>query len=197
MTVARHALREDCAAIGRSLAGAFADDPIWRWLIPDNARWEARSANFFTAEAGNHIRGGHVYTDAQCRGVAEWAPPGHPNPSVSDLIREAIPSLRLFGTAIPKALSFLARVEKAHPRRPDHWYLAMLGTHPDHQGRGLGSALLQPILETCDRDGTPAYLESSKKSNVAFYARHGFELRDPVLTDGGPTLFPMWRDPRP
>ena len=33
----------------------------------------------------------------------------------------------------------------------------VLGTDPDHQGRGLGSALMAPVLEHCDRDGVGAY----------------------------------------
>ena len=94
------------------------------------------------------------------------------------------------------ALRYLARMEKHHPRQPEHWYLAVLGTDPDHQGKGIGSALLQPVLERCDLEEVPAYLESSKEANIAFYARHGFELRDPIETEGGPTLYPMWREPR-
>jgi len=33
-----------------------------------------------------------------------------------------------------------------------------------------------PILEHCDSEGMPAYLESSKESNIAFYRRHGFKV---------------------
>ena len=32
---------------------------------------------------------------------------------------------------------------------------------PELQGRGIGSALMQPVLERCDRDGMPAYLEAT------------------------------------
>jgi hypothetical protein len=52
------------------------------------------------------------------------------------------------------------------------------------------------VLEECDRTGTPAYLEASGERNRSLYARHGFVERDPLpLPAGGPTVFPMWRDP--
>jgi GNAT superfamily N-acetyltransferase len=71
-----------------------------------------------------------------------------------------------------------------------------LGVAPEHQGEGLGSRLLAPILEICDSDGIPAYLESSKHSNIAFYTRHGFRVSGELrMPGGGPLLYPMWREP--
>ncbi len=46
------------------------------------------------------------------------------------------------------------------------------------------------------RDGVGAFLESSKESNIAFYARHGFRVLEPIELLRGPTLWKMWRDPR-
>ena len=75
-------------------------------------------------------------------------------------------------------------VESRHPSLP-HYYLGGLGTDPQWQGRGLGSAVLGPVLEICDRDGVPAYLESSKETNIGFYGRHGFEVTDEVSVPDG------------
>lgn len=90
----------------------------------------------------------------------------------------------------------LGKMEKVHPSEP-HWYLAVLGTDPQYQGKGVGSALMAPVLQKCDAEGVPAYLESSKESNVPFYQRHGFEVKGEVNVKNGPTLWPMWRDPHP
>jgi len=52
------------------------------------------------------------------------------------------------------------------------------------------------MLDRCDREGTPAYLEASSERNRALYERHGFELRDTFhLPMGGPPIRKMWRDP--
>jgi GNAT superfamily N-acetyltransferase len=75
--------------------------------------------------------------------------------------------------------------------------LAVLGTEPDGQGKGKGSAVLAPVLAQCDRDGEGAYLESSKERNVPFYERHGFRVTEELTVKDGPTLWLMWRDPQP
>ncbi len=40
----------------------------------------------------------------------------------------------------------------------------------------------------CDRDGVPAYLESSKERNVDFYSRFGFRVKQEVRIPGGPDV---------
>jgi predicted N-acetyltransferase YhbS len=73
----------------------------------------------------------------------------------------------------------------------------MIGTDPAHQGSGVGSALINAVLDRCDAEGLPAYLESSKAANVPYYARFGFVEQDAIdLPAGGPQMWPMWREPK-
>ncbi len=90
----------------------------------------------------------------------------------------------------------LAAIEKKHPHAP-HWYLLGLGVDPDLQGKGIGTQLMAPVLERCDREGTPAYLESSKERNVPLYERNGFRVTEEFrVPNGGPPIWMMWRDPK-
>jgi ribosomal protein S18 acetylase RimI-like enzyme len=82
-----------------------------------------------------------------------------------------------------------------HPHER-HWYLPVLGTDPAHQGRGVGSALLTPVLARADAEGLPVYLESSKEKNIPFYRRHGFEVVSTIRLEDGPAIWPMLRTPR-
>jgi GNAT superfamily N-acetyltransferase len=193
----RVADRGDTAPIAASLARAFFDDPVMMFLIPDEASRRRRVASFFaTAFAVQHEPHGACFTDTDRAGAALWDPPGHWRMGVGQILRGTPKLVNAFRMHVPRALRVLSTIERQHPTE-DHWYLAILGTDPVHQGKGIGSALLQPILDRCDRDGTPAYLESSKHSNIAFYRRHGFVVTSEIPLPGGPTVWPMWRDPRP
>lgn len=197
MPEVRPATAADLPAIGASLAAAFADDPVWTWMTGPRADWTPRAAAWFARECDLQRRGrSEVLVDDAGRGAAIWAPPGHWRSTAREGLQLAIPSLRLFGRNTIRGLRMVSMVEKHHPREP-HWYLALLGADPAHQGTGIGGALISAVTDRCDRDGLPAYLESSKESNVSFYARHGFEVREELRVADGPTLWSMWREPRP
>jgi hypothetical protein len=52
-------------------------------------------------------------------------------------------------------------------------------------------------LDRCDAEHAPAYLESSNPDNIPYYQRFGFEITGEItLPDGGPSMWPMWRQPR-
>ncbi|MBS1849261.1 MAG: GNAT family N-acetyltransferase [Actinobacteria bacterium] len=197
---ARVATDADVEALGAMFARGFADDPVWEWLCEARMRLFTRRATpFFAAEVRQHLDDRTVWTVPGVDAGAIWAPPGAWRTTLGDLARWAPSALRLFGRHLPRSLGALGQVDKLHPREP-HFYLALLATDPDRQGHGLGSAVLRPVLERCDAEGIPAYLESSKERNVPFYERHGFEVTGTITMGGGgsgPPLWLMWREPRP
>jgi hypothetical protein len=193
----RVANQADAGPMAASLARAFYDDPVMEFLIPEEASRQRRVGIFFeVALSIQHLPHGSSYTDTDRAGGALWDPPGHWKMRTGQILRGSPKMIAAFGRKVPRALRVLSTIEREHPRAP-HWYLAVLGTDPVHQGKGIGSSLLAPILDRCDQDGTGAYLESSKHSNIAFYRRHGFEVTGEIALPGGPTVWPMWREPRP
>lgn len=193
----RPANEADLPAIGRTLAAAFDGDPVWSWLASPRADWTKRASSWFEADARAQLKGhGEVLVDDQVRGAAIWAPPAHWRSTPGEALAVAWPSVRLFGTGLPRAMRNLSAMEKLHPKDPLHWYLAILGTDPAHQGSGVGGALISAVTDRCDQQGLGAYLESSKERNVPFYARHGFEVREQLELPGAPPMWLMWREPR-
>jgi ribosomal protein S18 acetylase RimI-like enzyme len=191
----RPATASDLTAIAAAVARAFEDDPVMRYLRGGGDAAPERSEPFFRLLGRQQLRHGFVYTTDARDAAAFWAPPGKWKAPPTTLLKALPVFVRLWGRHVVRNLGVLATVEKLHPHEP-HYYLSVLGTDPVAQGKGIGSSLMRPVLERCDEEGLGAYLESSKESNLAFYARHGFEVTDHVDLPDGPTIWPMWRAPR-
>jgi GNAT superfamily N-acetyltransferase len=196
----RRAGRDDVAALVEVLGRAFDDDPVACFLFRGDRRRHRGLRRFFRIQLTALYAGdGEVWTTADRAGAAIWAPPAKALPGLRDLwhLAPLLPDLAGLGRSVPDAVRLLAEVERRRPRAP-HWYLATLGTDPARQGHGIGSALLADVLRRCDEEGVPAYLESSKERNLAFYRRHRFEVTgDLEVPKGGPRLWFMWREPGP
>lgn len=190
----RPARRGDFNALALVLARAFYDDPVTSWFYP-NAPTRLRLARrFFAIRLRQLAPQQLIYTTAQCTGAAMWARPGHwrEDPRQSLMLLPMLPALM---PRLGQTTRAVREIERHHPAEP-HFYLSVLGTDPDQQGGGVGSALLAPVLEHCDADAVPAFLESSREGNVGFYERHGFVVTDRIMLPEGPPLWLMWRRPR-
>jgi predicted GNAT family acetyltransferase len=89
------------------------------------------------------------------------------------------------------------RFEANHPHHEPHYYLSLLGTHPDQRGAGHGMRLLADNLARIDDEGIAAYLESTNPANDARYQRVGFEVVGSF--EGylpGSVITSMWRPAR-
>jgi len=197
MTGVRDATDADKAAIATALTSSFHDDPVMLYMVPKEASRPKKMRALFRSETSRSLKVGAVTVtdDGPAKGAAIWSAPGKWKLGGLELLGQ-LPMLFHLGLDTPRSLAMLGQIEKLHPTEP-HWYLNILGTATEHQGKGVGTALITPILTKCDEEGIPAYLESSKESNIAFYNRHGFEVTGEIHVKNGPSLWPMWRDPQP
>jgi ribosomal protein S18 acetylase RimI-like enzyme len=194
----RRATASDVDAMAAQLALTFYDDPVIGHIFRNEARrMEGLRTYFSTQMRADYLPFGGCYTTDGYHGSAIWAPAGKPFLTGVRALTAMLPVFPYVVAHMATTLRLLNLVEGMHPHEP-HWYLATLGTAVELQGQGVGSALMQPVLEHCDAEGLPAYLESSKERNVPFYRRHGFEVvKEVPLPGGGPKLWTMWREPRP
>lgn len=195
--IARVATPAEADAVATALARAFQDDPVMSWLIPDDVARRAKLPKFFGAMLrGQHLRHELTYTTDDFAGGAAWDPPGAWKVGLWDQARLAPAMLSIFGFKIFRTLSLLTAIQPKHPDEP-HYYLFAIGTDPAHQNRGVGAALMAPVLARCDAEKIPAYLESLNERNLPFYRRHGFVETDELrIGKDGPKLTLMKRPPR-
>ena len=126
-----------------------------------------------------------------------WIPPGESELSDTDEAHLELLVRNLVGSRANEVMALFERFDANHPRQEPHFYLSLLGTHPDHRGQGKGMRLLAANLAAIDALRLPAYLESSNRANDRRYERVGFVATGEFGVSGdGPTVGCMWRDPR-
>ncbi len=196
-TTARRATRTDVPLLIRMLGRAFFDDPLAVWAYRSPARRRAMLGSVHRARLHQLLAHNEIWITSEASSAALWVPPGQWQTNIFQdaYLARGLLDPRLL-ISVPKLALALRSIQRKHPRSPSHWYLSLLGTDPDVQGRGLGSAVLQPVLEICDRDNVGAYLESSHERNLAFYARQGFRAVAELHVPRGPDVWMMWREPQ-
>lgn len=189
----RAAGREDWRRLGGIIAEAFSEDPVNLWIFGNR---EAMPPVFSTLARSLYLPRGFCHLKGD-DGATMWS---H---SSANLDLPLLPTLGLVAAlmgkgakgAVKRALGAGEAMKREHPTEP-HLYLFAIGTRKAARGKGLGKALLAPVLAAADRDGLPCYLENSNPANTGFYRAHGFErmkLFEPG--PGGPPLEAMWRAP--
>lgn len=187
--VLRLAAAEDVQRLKTVLTEAFFEDPILGWLMPEDAKRLARLRRYFGIELRHlALARGRVWTTDDLAGAALSLPPG----AWRSPLRVTLLEGSAFGIHLSRAARMGAAIEWRHPRER-HYYVRDVGVHPDMQGKGLGSALLRPTLDRCDREGLPAYLEASSDRNAALYERHGFQVTGELRVGSSPPLRLMLR----
>ncbi len=177
-----------------ALARAFRDAPLNVAVLGGDDRRRTRANRHGMRGLLASARGGAVVwtegSSAPAGALIGVRPACHPLPppplgsQLRSLLGQGWRATRRWG----EAYRSLAEI---HPEDP-HWYLAVLGVDPDHQGRGVGSALLAAFLARVDDERQPAYLETDRERNLAFYQRAGFEtVRETRILDV--PVWCMWR----
>ena len=182
----------DTGEITDLVTEAMWDGRVARWLNPDPVGRRRDSPGYFGIFVEHAVRFGEVYATADAEtgrlsGVALWFPRITPIPPPWDYdrrVEEVAAQTREWDRA-------------AEPHRPadPHHHLAVLAVHPDDQGRGIGTALLDRHHARLDEVGIPAYLEADHPRNRDLFLRHGYRVRSVIALPDGPSLWSMWRLP--
>jgi ribosomal protein S18 acetylase RimI-like enzyme len=196
----RPSRKADVRGLSRTLGRAFYDDPIMKWMLPDDARRAKALPRMWATMARHHYLacgGAEVATNGSEIGAATlWDPPGRWKQTPSEELRMAPAFLLAFRSSMARSQKIADIMKDKHPEEP-HWYLFAIGSDPTVRGAGFGEALMRSRLDRCDAEHAPAYLESTKEETVPYYMRFGFEVTDEMkLPDGCPSMWPMWRAPR-
>lgn len=176
-----------------AIAEGFADNEIWAWMVPHEPTLLRGLRRYYRQTLHRiFLPMGASWTTADRMGGIIWVPPERWRFDKREQRAELRGLLPWLIGGIPRGQRIERLMHDHHPHEP-HWYLNTLSIHPDRQRQGYGSALIAPGLERADADGLPCYLETQRESNIPFYARFGFELREEISLPESPPLWTMWR----
>lgn len=193
--------------VAETVALSFADDPIWKWIYESHdALPLATGLGLARMLVAQSMATDEMHGFRDFGAVALWTAPMGQTSQHVDLVKlEAARDERVapFGQAFAEqigdrmalTMQFGEAMRAKRPEEP-HWYLGILGTHPDRQNQGLGSRVLQTMLDRCDQIGVPTFLESSNPRNYGFYQRHGYVEVDELVVADSPPLLGFWRLPK-
>jgi GNAT superfamily N-acetyltransferase len=194
---------EEQSAVVAGLARAFYDDPLFGYFLPDPITQSRGLLTFMGASVVDATPFGEIWiarTGGKVACAAVWLPPGsYPRGARRDLMTNlrGLPTFVRSGRRLAGAVRLLGALDFAHHEITEpHFYLGILGTDPLFQRSGAGAATLQPVLDRCDNEGLTAYLETQKEENLAYYARHAFDLIEKVDVKGVPPVWTLLRKPR-
>ncbi|MFG2127690.1 GNAT family N-acetyltransferase [Streptomyces sp. NPDC048751] len=187
----------DRELVVRLLDESFQDDPVSTWVFPGAEQRRTFHPRLMGAFTDIVFAEGRVDLTEDGAACALWldVPAGGEDEHAEDdgpaQVREAVEPAN-------ERVETVGRLTAAiHPSDRAHAYLWMIGVAPERQGEGLGTALIAHVLDRCDREGLPAYLEASNARSRVLYERLGFEFTGRALDlPDGPTMWPMWREPR-
>jgi len=184
--------------VSEMMARAFQDDPYYTYTIPDVDRRQHLLPWLMERIISFGLHYGKVYTTASNEGAAVWLGPKNPVFHRTGAIRTGL-------FLLPLKLSRQERdrvqlLEEAEDRlhaqavKGSHWYLPVLGVDPTRQGRGIGVALLQPVMQMADQENLACFLETNNEKNLSFYEKYGFRVAGQERPDpGGPFVWGMVR----
>jgi RimJ/RimL family protein N-acetyltransferase len=190
---------DEVRSIAAAIADGFVGEAVTSWLLPQRRRHRKRLRLLFTVELEALVlpHGGLVFTaDDNGNGLVGGClvlPPDRWRMPNSVDGRTALRWLRVYGRWLRRAIRAQRIMEEHHPDEA-HYYIRWLAVRPGLRDQGLGRALLQPVLDRCDSERLPAYIEASSERSAALYERLGFVHQGVYeLPDGGSPIWPMRR----
>ena len=173
-----HAMPSDLDEAVSCLATAFGRDPITGYLLQTGSGYRERVSQFFSilmrARLALDMPVFVARGDAGISGAAmgySTARPEWPSKLNEEWERfeKAVPGM-------PERMSVYDEVVAKYKPSAPHYYLGVIGTHPDSHGLGIGTQLIKRFCEASAGDplSSGVYLETAQASNLRFYERAGF-----------------------
>ena len=161
------------------LTDAFLEHPPATTLFIGPRRRE-QTEYFMRCSCAYALLFGEGYSTPGREAVALWLLPGQTAMTPPRMYKAGMLSapFHMGLGAFGRFMGFASHTDTMHQAAcpMPHYYLFVLGVGTAAQGKGLGSLLVQDMLERVDEEKMPTFLETQNASNVGLYRKLGFDV---------------------
>jgi len=159
------------------LSECFEKNKTVNWIVKQDSKRKERIKNLMEYSFEACIDAGQIYLTEDVTGVIICSNSDDKLPILEEAYLTIHFVLKVTGIeGIGRALRREKYINQFHPKDEEFIYIWFIGLEKTEQGRGVGSAMLQEVINRSNREKLPVYVETSNDRSLNFYKRHGFEM---------------------
>lgn len=159
------------------LAECLDNNKSINWIVKQDAQRKERIRSLIDYSFDASIESDQIYMTDDQKGVIICSLSDDKLPFLEEAYLTARFVFQVTGVdGIGKALRREEYVNSYHPHDHEYIYLWFIGVDKSEVRKGIGSKMLQEIIDKSENENLPIYLETSSDINVNFYKKHGFEI---------------------
>jgi ribosomal protein S18 acetylase RimI-like enzyme len=185
----RIAALADVDRIKNILLVSFRNDPHVTWLLEESKN-KLKLKVLIDYIVHQTLQRGEIYLSDDNNAVALWDFERHESMSFHYIWRNVAFLIQIGIKSVVRIVKSETQVHKHFGKYPRYCHLYMIGVLPEEQGKGLASALMNPMIQRMKEESIPVFLETANLRNVDMYKKKGFKIRK-TLTIGDRNLFLM------
>lgn len=155
----------------------FEKNKSVNWIVKQDSKKKERIRDLMDYFFEACIEIGEIYLTENLTGVIIFSNSDDKLPILEEAYLTVRLILKVTGiVGIGKALQREKYINRFHPQDEEFIYIWFLGLKKTEQGRGVGSKMVQEVINRSNNEQLPIYLETSTEENLKFYKKHGFEV---------------------
>ncbi len=188
--------KNDITKAGKIMDDAFGKDTLWAKIFEDESKLERKRPACFEVPIRMGMKYGEVWaTSENIEGLISWVSGEWADFTLWRMLRcggfsAAMRMGSKIGIKMGKVFPQIAKDRNAIMKGRNYIYIFILGVATQYQGKGYGKKLLLKLIEKCDSEDIPIYLETETETNLKMYEHFGFNLIQKIIL---PVVnHPMW-----
>lgn len=166
------------------LSECFESNKTVNWIVKQNSKRKERIRHLMDYSFDACIKTGRIFITDDLTGVIICSNCDDKLPILEEAYLTLRFVLKVTGIGgIAKTLRREKYINQFHPQDEEFIYLWFIGLKKTEQGRGVGSEMLQEVINRSNDEQIPIYLETSTEKNLNFYKKHRFEVYHISPTD--------------